>query len=213
MEEVPGGSDLSQNVAIAPRSTRASSITWGSSGGGRQWWRAADTPSSQPEFPWCFYMDLLSAEPNIGDALSFVRTCHLVTMLENSLYRAKSTKLQCSKVLVPKELTTKVAQEALKLSLDEPCGLRGCIIYVNLENNNKQAALDTLVYDCSVEPTFELKLVLKQDIQGWDYLRDLLINRTCFPQLFRSVIKLSPKFHISKRRLYFSVLGAGIEEC
>ncbi|XP_073501506.1 DNA damage-inducible transcript 4-like protein [Phyllobates terribilis] len=165
------------------------------------------------EFPWCFYMDLLSAEPNIGDALSFVRTCHLVTMLENSLYRAKSTKLQCSKVLVPKELTTKVAQEALKLSLNEPCGLRGCIIYVNLENNNRKVALDTLVYDCSVEPTFELKLVLKQDTQGWDYLRDLLINRTCFPQLFRSVIKLSPKFHISKRRLYFSVLGAGNEDC
>ncbi|KAM4053787.1 DNA damage-inducible transcript 4-like protein [Anomaloglossus baeobatrachus] len=158
-------------------------------------------------------MDFLSAEPNIGDALSFVRICHLVTMLENSLYRAKRAKLQCSKVLVPKELTTKVAQEALKLSLNEPCGLRGCIIYVYLENNSKQEALDTLVYDCSVEPTFELKLVLKQDTQGWDYLRDLLITRTCFPQLFRSVIKLSPKFHISKSRLYFSVIGAGNEEC
>lgn len=158
-------------------------------------------------------MDHLSPEPNIGDALSYVRTCHLVTMLENSLYKAKSAKLQCSKVLVPKELTTRVAQEALKLSLNEPCGLRGCIIYVNLESNNRQAALDTMVYDCSVEPTFELKLVLRQDTQGWDYLRDLLINRTCFPQLFRGVIKLSPKFHISKRRLYFSVIGTGNEEC
>ncbi|KAG9480316.1 hypothetical protein GDO78_012016 [Eleutherodactylus coqui] len=158
-------------------------------------------------------MDQLSTELNIGDALSFVRTGHLVTMLENSLYRAKSTKLQCSKVLVPKELTTRVAQEALKLSLNEPCGLRGCIIYVILETNNKQTALDTMVYDCSVEPTFELKLVLKQDTQGWDYLRDLLANRTCFPQLFKSVIKLSPKFHISKQRLYFSVIGAGNEDC
>ncbi|KAM3937285.1 DNA damage-inducible transcript 4-like protein [Leptodactylus fuscus] len=158
-------------------------------------------------------MDSLSTEPNIGDALSFVRACHLVTMLENSLYRAKSTKLHCSKVLVPKDLTTRVAQEAVKLSLNEPCGLRGCIIYLNLESNNKQTALDTIVYDCSVDPTFELKLVLKQDTQGWDYLRDLVINRTCFPQIFRSVIKLSPKFHISKQRLYFSVTGAGTEEC
>ncbi|KAG8593106.1 hypothetical protein GDO81_000724 [Engystomops pustulosus] len=158
-------------------------------------------------------MDRLSTEPNIGDALSFVRTCHLVTMLENSLYRAKSAKLQCSKVLVPKELTARVAQEALKLSLDEPCGLRGCIIYVNLESNNKQASLDTIIYDCSVEPTFELKLVLKQDTQGWDYVRDLLIHRSCFPQLFRSIIKLSPKFQISKKRLYFSVIGVGNEDC
>ncbi|XP_069832896.1 DNA damage-inducible transcript 4-like protein [Dendropsophus ebraccatus] len=154
-----------------------------------------------------------STEPNVGDVLFYVRTCHLVTMLENSLYRAKSAKLQCSNVLVPKELTTRVAQEVLKLSLNEPCGLRGCIIYVSLESNNKQAVLDTMVYDCSVEPTFELKLVLKQDTRGWDYLRDLIINRTCFPQLFTRVIKLSNKFHISKRRLYFSVIGAGNEEC
>ncbi|XP_075045634.1 DNA damage-inducible transcript 4-like protein [Mixophyes fleayi] len=158
-------------------------------------------------------MDRFSTEPNISDALSLVRTCHLVTMLENCLYRAKSTKLQCSKVLVPKELTTWVAQEALKLSLSEPCGLRGCIIHVNLESNNKQAALDTIVYDCSVEPTFELKLVLKQDTQGWDYLKDILLNRTCFPNIFRSIIKLSPKFQLSKRRLYFSLIGAGNEDC
>ncbi|XP_063811838.1 DNA damage-inducible transcript 4-like protein [Pseudophryne corroboree] len=158
-------------------------------------------------------MDHSSTEHNITDALSLVRTCHLVTMLENCLYRAKSTKLQCSKVLVPKELTTLVAQEVLKLSLSEPCGLRGCIIYVSLESNNKQAKVDTIVYDCSVEPTFELKLVLKQDTQGWDYLKDLLINRTCFPNLFRSVIKLSPKFQLSKRKLYFSLTAAGNEDC
>ncbi|CAI9543854.1 unnamed protein product [Staurois parvus] len=40
----------------------------------------------------------ISTEQSFGDALSLVRTCHLVTMLENCLYRAKSTRLQCSKV-------------------------------------------------------------------------------------------------------------------
>ncbi|KAM9329701.1 DNA damage-inducible transcript 4-like protein [Gastrophryne carolinensis] len=154
----------------------------------------------------------ISTEPNLGDALSLVRTCHLIRMLENCLYRAKHARLQCSKVLVPRELTTRVAHEALKLSHNEPCGLRGCIIYVNLEGTNKQVPLDTMVYDCTVEPTFELKLVLKQESQGWDYLRDLLVNRTCFPNLFRSIIKLSPKFQITKRRLYFSV-PEGNEDC
>lgn len=155
----------------------------------------------------------ISTEQNFADALSLVRTCHLVRMLEDCLYRAKSTRLQCSKVLVPKELTTRVAQEALRLSLNEPCGLRGCIIYVNVEGDNKLVALDTIVYDCTVDPTFELKLVLKQDTQGWDYLRDFLANRTCFPSLFRSIIKLSPKFQVTKSRLYFSVIGAGTEDC
>lgn len=155
----------------------------------------------------------LSTESNFGDALSLVRTCHLVTMLENCLYRAKSTRLQCSKVLVPKELTTRVAQEALTLSLNEPCGLRGCIIYVNVESNSKQMALDTIIYDPIVDPTFELKLVLKHDTQGWDYFRDFLVSRSCFPSLSRSVIKLSPKFQLTKRRLYFSITGAGNEDC
>ncbi|CAJ0957212.1 unnamed protein product [Ranitomeya imitator] len=56
MEELPGGSGLSQNVARAPRSTGAFSITRAAadnpgSGGGRQRRQAvaaADTPSSQP---------------------------------------------------------------------------------------------------------------------------------------------------------------------
>ncbi|KAM4706737.1 DNA damage-inducible transcript 4-like protein isoform 2-T2 [Discoglossus pictus] len=152
-------------------------------------------------------------EPHLSEALSEVRTSHLMTMLEDCLYKAKRNKLHCSKVLVPKELTNKVAQDALKLSLTEPCGLRGCIIYVNLESENKCIKLDKLVYDSTVVPTFELTLVFKQDSQRLDYFRDLLINRTCFPIIFRSILKLSPKFLLTKRKLYFSVMGTGAEDC
>ncbi|KAM8939754.1 DNA damage-inducible transcript 4-like protein [Pelodytes ibericus] len=158
-------------------------------------------------------MDQISIEPNLSEAISVVRTCHLIAMLEDCLFKAKRTKLQCSQVLVPKELTTRVAQEVLKLSLNEPCGLRGCILYVKMESENRDMNIDTLVYDSTVVPTFELTLVLKQDRQAWDYFRDILINRTCFPNFFRSILKLSPKFLLVKKRLYFSVVGTGSEEC
>uniref|UniRef100_A0A8C5W8I9 DNA damage-inducible transcript 4-like protein n=1 Tax=Leptobrachium leishanense TaxID=445787 RepID=A0A8C5W8I9_9ANUR len=147
------------------------------------------------------------------EALSLVRTCHLKAMLEDCLFKAKRTKLQCSRVLVPKDLTTRVAQEVMRLSLNEPCGLRGCILYVKMESENKVMNLDTLVYDSAVVPTFELSLILKQDKQTWDYFRDVLINRTCFPILLRSILKLSPKFLLVKTRLYFSVVVTGSEDC
>ncbi|XP_053317531.1 DNA damage-inducible transcript 4-like protein [Spea bombifrons] len=156
-------------------------------------------------------MDHFSTEPNLHEALCMVRTCHLITMLEDCLYKAKRHKLHCSKVLVPKELTVRVAQEVLKLSSNEPCGLRGCVLYVNLEAQNKKINLGKLVYDSAVEPTFELSLLLKQDIQTWDYFRDL-INRTCFPNFFQNILKLSPKFMLAKKRLYFSVAETGTDD-
>ncbi|CAH2301267.1 DNA damage-inducible transcript 4 [Pelobates cultripes] len=157
-------------------------------------------------------MDRISIEPNLSEALSVVRTSHLKAMLEDCLFKAKRAKLQCSKVLVPRDLITKVAQEVLRLSLNEPCGLRGCILYVRMESENKVMNLDTLVYDTTVEPTFELSLVLKQERQTWEYFRDILINRTCFPNVLRSILKLSSKFLLVKKRLYFSVVETGNED-
>ncbi|MEE6460591.1 hypothetical protein FKM82_001023 [Ascaphus truei] len=158
-------------------------------------------------------LDPFAIEPNFSEALSEVRTYHLVSMLESCLYKAKHTKLQCSKVLVPKELTSRVAQDVLELSLTEPCGLRGCIMNVNLESENKCIKVDTLVYDSSVVPTFELTLVLMQDSPRWNNFRDFLTTKTCFPLLFRSVLKLSPKFLLVKRKLYSSIVGTVTEDC
>ncbi|XP_053556154.1 DNA damage-inducible transcript 4-like protein [Bombina bombina] len=157
-------------------------------------------------------MNYFAIESNVSDALSAVRACHLVTMLEDCLYKAKHSKLYCSKLLLPPELTSKVAQEASRLSLTEPCGLRGCIIHVKLENENTHIKLGTLVFDSSVIPTFELQLLLKQDSQRWDYFRNVF-TRTCFPVMFRSVLKLSPKFLLSKRKLYFSLIATENEDC
>ncbi|XP_004911505.2 DNA damage-inducible transcript 4-like protein [Xenopus tropicalis] len=156
-------------------------------------------------------LEYFSNAMTVQDAFTVMRTYHLASMLENCLYNAKCTKLHCTKILVPKGLLTRVAQEILKFSFTEPCGLRGCILHVNLECGHKHLALGTLAYDSTVEPTFEVTLVLKRESQLLDHFSDFLIPGTWFPSLFRGILKLSPKFLLTKNSLYFSVGGS--EDC
>nr|XP_060635155.1 DNA damage-inducible transcript 4-like protein isoform X2 [Anolis sagrei ordinatus] len=83
------------------------------------------------------YWDYVVPEPNFNETVFEERSCqNLVRMLESCLSRSKQTRLHCSRVLVPEKLTRRIAQDVLRLSSMEPCGLRGCIIHVNLETGN-----------------------------------------------------------------------------
>lgn len=166
-----------------------------------------------PPFPADFdYWDYVVPEPNFNEMVFEERKCHyLVRILENCLSKSKQTRLQCSKVLVPEKLTRKIAHDVLRLSSTEPCGLRGCIIHVNLETGNVCKKLDKIVYDPSVVPTFELTLVFKQDSQSWPSLRDFF-PRACFASGNKRTLILSPGFRLVKKKLY-SLIGTVIEEC
>lgn len=134
-------------------------------------------------------------------------------MLESCLSRAKKTTLHCSSVLVPQTLTRRIAREVLRLACGEPCGLRGCILFVHLETDKGCRRLERIVCDGSVVPTFELTLVFKQDGGAWPSLGDLFLLGACFGPAFRRVLKLSPGFRLVKRKLYASSAGAVVEEC
>ncbi|XP_067831768.1 DNA damage-inducible transcript 4-like protein [Heptranchias perlo] len=155
------------------------------------------------------YWDHDLAENNVNEE---EQTCqYLAKLFENSLCRAKKTKLHCSEVLVPERLIRKIARDVLCLSSSEPCGLRGSIIYVNMEIENMCKKLDRIVYDSSVIPTFELTLILKQDGNSWPSLRDFFFIGTCFAPGFRQALKLSPGFCLIKKKLYSSSAGTVIE--
>ncbi|XP_029029502.1 DNA damage-inducible transcript 4-like protein [Betta splendens] len=142
------------------------------------------------------------------------RTCqHLATLLESCLSRAKKTTLHCSSVLVPEKLTRRVAREVLRLAAGEPCGLRGCVLYVHLELDRGCRRLERVVCDAGVVPTFELTLVLKQDGAAWPSLRDVFLLGSCFAPTFRHALKLSPGFRLMKKKLYSSSAGTVVEEC
>lgn len=165
-------------------------------------------------FPELDFWDHCLAEPQRNADVTEDRTCQqLAKMFENCLSRAKKTTLHCSSVLVPEKLTRRIAREVLRLSSCEPCGLRGCVLYVHLELDKGCKRLDRIVYDATVVPTFELTLVFKQDGTAWPSLRDFLFMGTCFAPTFRHVLKLSPGFRLVKKKLYSSSAGTVVEEC
>ncbi|KAF7669013.1 hypothetical protein LDENG_00264080 [Lucifuga dentata] len=160
------------------------------------------------------FWDHCLAEPHRNVEVGEDRTCHqLAKMFENCLSRAKKTTLHCSSVLVPEKLTRRIAREVLRLASGEPCGLRGCILYVHLELDKGCKRLERIVYDATVVPTFELTLVFKQDGSAWPSLRDFFFMGTCFAPGFRHALKLSPGFRLVKKKLYSSSAGTVVEEC
>lgn len=160
------------------------------------------------------YWDYVVPEPNLNEVIFEETTCQsLVKMLENCLSKSKQTKLGCSKVLVPEKLTQRIAQDVLRLSSTEPCGLRGCVMLVNMEVENVCIKLDRIVCDSSVVPTFELTLVFKQENCSWTSFRDFFFSRGRFSSSLRRTLILSSGFRLVKKKLYSLIGTTVIEEC
>ncbi|KAM5340219.1 DNA damage-inducible transcript 4-like protein [Glossophaga mutica] len=170
-----------------------------------------DTRSLLSDFD---YWDYVVPEPNLSEVIFEETTCQsLVKMLENCLAQSKQTKLGCSKVLVPEKLTQRIAQDVLRLSSTEPCGLRGCVMHVNMEVENVCIKLDRIVCDSSVVPTFELTLVFKQENCSWTSFRDFFFGRSRFSSPLRRTMILSSGFRLVKKKLYSLIGTTVIEEC
>nr|XP_039331597.1 DNA damage-inducible transcript 4-like protein [Saimiri boliviensis boliviensis] len=156
------------------------------------------------------YWDYVVPEPNLNEVIFEESTCqNLVKMLENCLSESKQTKLGCSKVLVPEKLTQRIAQDVLRLSPTEPCGLQVCVMHMNLEIENVCKNLDRIVCDSSVVPTFELTLLFKQNC-SWTRFRDFF-SRGRFSSGFRRTLILSSGFRLVKKKLY-SLIGTTVIE-
>ncbi|XP_043936409.1 DNA damage-inducible transcript 4-like protein [Protopterus annectens] len=134
------------------------------------------------------YWDHMVKQPNLcEEVFEDLAFQQLARILEGCLSRAKHRKLHCLEVLVPEKLTRRIARDVLCLASTEPCGIRGCNLYVNLEIKMCKK-LDKIVYDCSVVPTFELMFIFKQDEDAWSSLRDFFFIRTCFAPTFRHAL-------------------------
>ena len=117
--------------------------------------------------------------------------------LLDALRLAKSRHLSCTEVSLPCDLTPRIATEILRLSDREPCGLRGCTIYIEFEDEpNNSRRIATMKLDEETVSTFEIYLTLRQDHRGW----------TCLlPQFIKGLsrtITISPEFIITKNKLY-----------
>lgn len=127
--------------------------------------------------------------------------CLLAKKLESLLKDAKKQRLKCKEVLIPCDLMANITYDILQQSQDEPCGLRGCALFINLVENDACCHIGKLKCgDDNTVETFELHLDLKKEGTGWPtFLRKFLqkIGKD-------STIVISPFFKISKRKLFRS---------
>nr|XP_014090857.1 protein scylla [Bactrocera oleae] len=119
--------------------------------------------------------------------------------LLDELRAAKQRHLTCTEVSLPCDLTLRIAAEIIRVSAKEPCGVRGCTIYIEFEDEpNNSRRIAELKLDPEMVSTFEIYLTLRQDHRGWTSL---------LPQFMKSLartITISPTFTITKHKLYSS---------
>lgn len=127
----------------------------------------------------------------------------LARRLEDELRAAKSAQLACGEVLLPADLLPRIARDVLRMAENEPCGLRGCTLYINFETEQECRRIGTVKCDPNTVSTFELFLTLSQDSRStWHSL---------LPQFLKNLTKggtimISPGFTLEKKKLYRSYL-------
>ncbi|XP_052862405.1 protein scylla-like isoform X2 [Anopheles cruzii] len=148
--------------------------------------------SSENQYPLEPATIALTASPH-EDALQ-----KLTQRLECELRSAKQQHLACTEVLLPKDLLHRISSQMFDLSEKEPCGIRGCTIYIEFEDEpDNTRRIATMKTDNTVS-TFELYLTLKQDRRGWTSM---------LPQFLKnlargSTIIISQEFVLTKNKLY-----------
>lgn len=117
--------------------------------------------------------------------------------LLDELREAKSRNLTCTEVSIPCDLTTRIASDILRVSEREPCGVRGCTVYIEFEEEPQNSRrIGTLKVDSEMVSTFELYLTLRQDKRGWASL---------LPQFMKNLsrsVTISPDYSLTKHKLY-----------
>ncbi|XP_055857278.1 protein charybde-like [Episyrphus balteatus] len=121
--------------------------------------------------------------------------------LQSELRAAKSRHLACTEVSLPWDLTPRIAAEIIRVSEKEPCGIRGCTIYIEFEDEpSNTRRIASMKVDPNTVPTFELYLTLKHDKSGWTSLLPQFIKNLTKS----STILISPDFSLTKNKLYHS---------
>ncbi|KAM6953679.1 DNA damage-inducible transcript 4-like protein [Aplochiton taeniatus] len=116
--------------------------------------------------------------------------------IESCLIAAKGSSLRCQVLLVPNQMSAKVARDVMRSSADEPCGIRGASIQVCLEKDGAVLLLGTIIPDSSITSTFELSVVFKVDNDCWPPLKRIFVTD--------KVLKLRPQYRLVKKKLYSS---------
>ncbi|XP_075999624.1 DNA damage-inducible transcript 4 protein [Genypterus blacodes] len=139
----------------------------------------------------------------------------VVDLIARSLRDAKESDcaLRCTKLLIPEKLLEHIGSELLHLAASEPCGLRGALIDLCVEQGAACESMGQISVDPYLVPTFQLTLVLRLESSGlWPKIQGLFSTKSPSAPVVRQAIKLSTGFRVIKKKLYCSE-ELHIEEC
>ncbi|TSK22751.1 DNA damage-inducible transcript 4 protein [Bagarius yarrelli] len=118
-----------------------------------------------------------------------------VTNMSDLLNESSAELLGSSRLVLPHVLLERIRQELLHLAATEPCGLRGAIVDVCVDNSKTHQSLGQISVDPDIVPTFHLTFLLRLDVGGlWPKFTSRLSNS----------VKMSTGFTVVKRKLYSS---------
>ncbi|XP_034994372.1 DNA damage-inducible transcript 4 protein [Zootoca vivipara] len=137
---------------------------------------------------------------------------NLMKLIQVSLNKAKINSNRSSRLLMPSQLIAQVSKELLHLAYREPCGLRGALIDLCVEQGKGCHSVGQIAVDPGLVPTFQLTLVLRLDSRLWPKIQGLFSSGSAFSPGFSQSLKLSTGFRVIKKKLYSSEQLL-IEEC
>lgn len=137
----------------------------------------------------------------------------LLQLLQESLGQARLGSRRPVRLLMPGQLVSQVGKELLSLAYSEPCGLRGALLDICVEQGKSCHSLGQLALEPSLVPTFQLTLVLRLDSRFWPKIQGLFsAANSPFVPGFSQSLTLSTGFRVIKKKLYSSEQML-IEEC
>eukprot|EP00920_Eleutheroschizon_duboscqi_P007910 GHVT01018311.1.p1 GENE.GHVT01018311.1~~GHVT01018311.1.p1 ORF type:complete len:176 (+),score=0.85 GHVT01018311.1:72-530(+) len=107
-------------------------------------------------------------------------------------------------LLTPPEFIEKISLDIIRMSCLEPCGLKGCVIHVNLERKHVCERLCQIELDRSTVTTFEISLTLIEWNKPWlqikNFFRPLVLS--CMQERAVREVAISPGYKLVKKKLY-----------
>ncbi|CAL1548403.1 unnamed protein product [Lymnaea stagnalis] len=156
------------------------------------------------------YAKLDEKNPNMNsygdfqDSIEY-QTCHSIQKeIEAAITESCEKESKC-KIIFPSDLMSRVSQDVLRMSMAEPCGVRGCAIYILLDEKNKPRKIATIFGNPSTPPTFEIYLTLKEENKGWRKLQKVYLTiKSCIQNTQWTAMPkiLCSAYQLEKRRLY-----------
>lgn len=123
--------------------------------------------------------------------------------LTRSIRTTNQPPLRCD-LYLPSDLVNKISRDVVRMSQCEPCGLRGCVLFLNLEKRQSNHSVSQIIFDPETLSTFELTLTLIEDKKQWFSWKALLkpaVSR-CLSDSWNEQVFISPGYRLVKKKLY-----------